>query len=62
MWDDLPQALMRSNITAQVAEGSVLLHVPNYFINMNQGFQSSAGNNAVAGKKDANNSQSCPGN
>lgn len=49
---------MRSNITAQAAEVSALLHVPNYFININQGFQLSPGNNVVTGKKDANSSHS----
>lgn len=53
---------MRSNITAQAAEVSALLHVPKYFININQGFLLSPGNNAVAGKKDANKSHSHPTN
>lgn len=53
---------MRSNITAQAAEVSALLHVPKYFININQGFLLSLGNNAVAEKKDANNSHSHPTN
>lgn len=57
MWDELPQALMRSNVTAQAEGVSVLLYVPNYFFNINQGFQVSPGNNAVAEEKDANNSQ-----
>lgn len=62
MWDELPQALMRSNITAQTAQVSALLYVPEYFININQGFLLSPGNNAVAEKKDANNSHSHPTN
>lgn len=48
---------MRSNVTAQAEGVSVLLYVPNYFFNINQGFQVSPGNNAVAEEKDANNSQ-----
>lgn len=53
---------MRSNITAQAAEVSALLHVSKYFININQGFLLSPGTNAVAEKKDANNSHSHPTN